>query len=118
MARPLPISRWRTTVVPAILCGLGLGAHLLAPTLGLGWLGSAGGGLLAVVSALLLMGALHGRRLACPACGAKLPFGPGDGHEHQLVTCRTCDVCLHVGYDGLSVMPERMVATRDALSRP
>lgn len=117
MTRPFPGPRLGITVVAAILCGLGLAAHLLAPTLGLGWLGSAGGGLLAVVNALLLMGALHGRRLACPACGAKLPFGPGDGHEHRLVTCRACDTHLHVGRDGLSVMPDRMVATRDALSR-
>lgn len=117
MARRFPIPRWRATIVPALLCSLGLAAHLLAPSLGLGLLGSAGGGLLAVVSALLLMGALHGRRLACPACGAKLPFGPSDGHEHRLVTCRACEVHLHVGREGLSVMPARVVSTRGVLSR-
>lgn len=118
MARPFALPPWRTVVVPALLCGLGLGAHLLAPAMGWGIVGSLGGGLVAALGALLLMGALHGRRLACPVCGEAMPFGPRDGYEHRLVTCRTCDAHLHVGTEGLSVMPERVVASATGLEPP
>lgn len=110
MAQQLAPSRWRTVAAPAFLCALGLVTHLSSPALGWGAIGSIGGGMLAVVGALMLMGVLHGRRLSCPACGAPLPFGPRDGYEHRLVTCRACHAHLHVGTDGLSVMPERVVS--------
>jgi len=86
--------------------------------MGWGLAGSVGGALLAVVGGVLVMGARHGRHLACPACGGRLRFGSGEGLDDRIVTCSECASYLRLGADGLAVMPERYVAPVPTFEAP